>query len=262
MMKVLYVEDDTLMRNAIAHKIEHAGYEVSLAGDGIDALQVIYENLPDLILCDDVMPNMTGSELLAEIRNNHPQLAEIPFIILSGNSNRSQFFKGLENGADDYLIKPVDIGLMLAKINAMMRLKIRFEKIKNLEIADLHNEIKKQNNPEEQFSVLFDNLLERLEHEYEECQKLKKSAARMKVELMSEKELNMKLITKLNTIEGAINLSLSRLLGIRQKVKETKECLAAAKTDTQSLRNNLEEIGQSVEATIIPVASLANNQSR
>jgi len=256
-MKILYVEDEKLLRRAISHKIESAGYDVFQAADGIEALQAMKENIPDLVLCDDIMPNMTGSELLIEIRNSHPELAEVPFVILSSNSDRSHVLKGFKNGADGYLTKPVDIELMLAKIESMTRLKYRFEKTRNLEKANMYRELKHQSNPEGEFSVLFDNLLERLEREYEGCLKLKETAKKMKAELMVEKELNEGLIDKLNNMESVIDVSLSQLLKIRAKVEETKKYMKSETTYSETLWDQLEEIGRTTEATIIPVAKIA-----
>lgn len=261
MLKILYVEDNGLMRRAISHKIQNAGYDVMQAGDGIEALAAMKETIPDLVLCDEIMPNMTGSELLAEIRNNHAELDEVPFVIMTAKSERSNLLKGLELGADDYLVKPVDLELLMVKIKSMARLKSRFEKAKNVAVAEIYESLKEQENPDDKFSALFDNLLERLENEYQECLMLKESAQKMKVELLAEKEINKELLARVNDMEGVIDNSLSRLLDIREKVQETKDNLIKETVSSEDLYTQLEEIDQSVKATIIPVANLASFRS-
>lgn len=261
-MKILYIEDDIHLRRAISRKIEKAGYDVSQAGDGLEALAAMKDDIPDLALCDDQMPNMTGRELLREIRSNHPELAEVPFVLMSARSRRCHILSGLELGADDYLIKPVDIDLMLARIKSLTRLKSRFEQSKSREISKIYKELKRYNNQNDDFTALFDNLLQRLEHEYEECVRLKEQAVAMKAELLAEKDLNRELLARLNGMENTIDASMSRMRTIRRKVEETRKTMAGNTALSETLWKQLGDIGRSVEATIIPVEKFASFRAR
>ena len=87
------------------------------ASNGKEALGIILSSWPDIVVSDVSMPVMNGHELLAEIQINHPELSNTAFIMLTALSDKENEMAGLSAGAEDYLTKPVDLELLMAKIN-------------------------------------------------------------------------------------------------------------------------------------------------
>ncbi len=127
MTTILCIEDEAMLREDIAEELEDAGYDVKQARDGIEGLEMIRKHKPNLVLCDIKMPRMTGYELLKELREKYLLFAEMPFIFLSAVTDREQVLAGLKDGADAYLIKPIDFEMMLATVHASLR---QIERIK------------------------------------------------------------------------------------------------------------------------------------
>lgn len=121
MTNILCIEDVADLREDIAEELEDAGYKVLQAGDGQQGLELILEHKPALVISDITMPSMNGFELVAEIRNNHSELARMPFIFLSALADSQDVAQGLREGADDYLTKPIDFDLLLVKVEAILR---------------------------------------------------------------------------------------------------------------------------------------------
>src|SRR5680860_66006 len=121
MTTILYVEDEVYLLEEIAAELSENGYNVLQAHDGIEALQMIIEHQPDLIVCDITMPRMNGRELVKKLRDEHPEFANIPLLFLSALADRNDILEGMNLGADDYLTKPVDIDMLLGKIASRLR---------------------------------------------------------------------------------------------------------------------------------------------
>lgn len=128
---ILCVEDEAPLRRDIADELREAGYQVTEAGSGTEALALLTRQKPDLILCDISMPGMTGYDLLDLVRNNDPAHSETPFVFLSALADPRQVIDGKRRGADDYLVKPIDYDLMLATVEARLRqiMRIRSARI-------------------------------------------------------------------------------------------------------------------------------------
>jgi CheY-like chemotaxis protein len=118
---ILCVEDEADLRVDIAEELRGAGYAVAEAGNGEEALVVLGRIVPDLVLCDISMPRMGGFALLQRLRDERPDLADMPFIFLTALADRRDMVAGKEAGADDYLVKPVDYDVMLATVAARLR---------------------------------------------------------------------------------------------------------------------------------------------
>jgi DNA-binding response OmpR family regulator len=118
MIRVLIVDDDALLRRSLAFNLEKAGYRVYTAGSAEDALAQAQLDPPDLVLLDIGLPGMDGLDALRHLRQ---QMAEVPVIFLTARRRELDQVVGLEMGADDYVTKPFDVDVLLARIKAVLR---------------------------------------------------------------------------------------------------------------------------------------------
>ncbi|TCV72131.1 response regulator receiver domain-containing protein [Neorhizobium sp. R1-B] len=116
MMTVLCIDDEADIRQLIVEELTDAGFKTLEAANGQEGLEVILSHWPDIVICDISMPIMDGQQLLAEIQVNHPELSNIPFILLTALTDKENVLTGLRAGAADYLTKPIDFDLLLAKL--------------------------------------------------------------------------------------------------------------------------------------------------
>jgi len=116
---ILVVEDDMLILKMITSYLEQESYQVLQARDGLEAMELIVESPPDLILSDILMPNLNGLELLQRLRS-HPDTNQIPILLLTAKVEPDDVIEGLKLGADDYLTKPVDLRILQARIDAKL----------------------------------------------------------------------------------------------------------------------------------------------
>ena len=121
MSMVMIVDDDPTARETLVAILEGEGYELQQAKDGIQALRMLKQLQPDLIILDIMMPAMDGFEVCRRIRAT-PQLAEVPIILLTALDDRDSLLRGLESGADDFLSKPPDRRELIARVRTITRL--------------------------------------------------------------------------------------------------------------------------------------------
>jgi CRP-like cAMP-binding protein len=107
MQKILIIEDNAEIRENMAEILDLAGYEVATAADGKEGVTIAKTLIPDLILCDIMMPVLDGYGVLLVLQENE-NLQNVPFIFLTAKSERTEVRKGMEMGADDYITKPFD----------------------------------------------------------------------------------------------------------------------------------------------------------
>ena len=107
MSKILLIEDNKDVRENTAEILELSGYEVHTAPNGKAGVELASKIFPDLIICDIMMPELDGYGVLHLLHKN-PDTASIPFIFLTAKTERSDFRKGMDMGADDYITKPFD----------------------------------------------------------------------------------------------------------------------------------------------------------
>lgn len=119
MKKVLLIEDDTILRENTAELLELAGYEVATAPDGIKGVEAAVSGMPDVIVCDIMMPEMDGYGVLESLTAKSATKG-IPFIFLSAKTERGDIRKGMELGADDYLTKPFDEDELVGAIESRL----------------------------------------------------------------------------------------------------------------------------------------------
>lgn len=121
MTTVLCVEDEKDLREYIVEELEDNGLETYEARDGVEGLQMVLRHKPDIVVSDISMPRMSGLELVRQVRQDHPELADMPFIFLTAFTDREDMLEGLESGADDYLTKPVDFEMLRTKVATALR---------------------------------------------------------------------------------------------------------------------------------------------
>ena len=114
---ILLVDDEERILNFLKTKLKILSYEVTLATNGIEALEQVREQDPDLVVLDVMMPKKDGFETLKELRT----FSQVPVIMLSARGDDSDRIKGLEIGADDYIAKPFNPDELVARIEAIRR---------------------------------------------------------------------------------------------------------------------------------------------
>ena len=114
------MEDEPAQREVLAYNLEAEGFVVQRATNGEEALLLVAENPPDLILLDWMMPHVSGLEVCRRLKMR-PETRSIPIIMLSARSEEVDKVRGLETGADDYVIKPYSIVELMARLRAQLR---------------------------------------------------------------------------------------------------------------------------------------------
>jgi CRP/FNR family cyclic AMP-dependent transcriptional regulator len=146
MTKILLVEDNNEIRDNTREILELANYQITTAVNGKEGYEVAIKENPDLIICDIMMPVLDGYGLLHLI-NKNDSLKSVPFIFLTAKTERGDFRKGMEMGADDYITKPfTDIELLNAVESRLQKIKFQQERINTAQtLNDFFNEIKNNN---------------------------------------------------------------------------------------------------------------------
>lgn len=122
MMRILLIEDNEEIRENICEILELDGFEVVTAANGKDGLDIAREKVPDLIVCDIMMPVMDGYTVLYFL-SKESKTADIPFIFLTAKAERMDFRKGMEMGADDYITKPFEDVELINAIRSRLKKK-------------------------------------------------------------------------------------------------------------------------------------------
>jgi DNA-binding response OmpR family regulator len=122
MTHILLIDDDDGVLDATAELLELEGFKITKAVDGKEGLQKMESHIPDLVLCDILMPKMDGLQLLQEM-GKRPKLNRIPFIFFSAKSENVDIKNGLDMGADDYLTKPFELEDLLRSIDKSLQKK-------------------------------------------------------------------------------------------------------------------------------------------
>jgi diguanylate cyclase (GGDEF)-like protein len=117
---VLIADDDEDIRAFLEITLGLAGFEVIQARDGVEALELAHAHTPDVIVLDVMMPRMSGLEALQRLRHD-PRTSHIPVLMLTAKSQRQDTIEGLEGGADDYVTKPFDADVLIARIGSALR---------------------------------------------------------------------------------------------------------------------------------------------
>ena len=117
---VLVVEDEPAQREVLSYNFEAEGFRVTQASNGEEALMLVEESAPDVIVLDWMLPNVSGIEVCRRLKMR-PETRGVPIIMLSARSEEVDRVRGLETGADDYMIKPFELPELLARLRALLR---------------------------------------------------------------------------------------------------------------------------------------------
>jgi len=117
---VLVVEDEDALSTLLQYNLEKEGYDVTVAGDGEEALIQVDERQPDLVVLDWMLPKVSGIEVCRRLRSR-PETRNVPIIILTARGEETDRIRGLDTGADDYVVKPFSMTELTARIRAVLR---------------------------------------------------------------------------------------------------------------------------------------------
>ncbi|WP_170330121.1 phosphate regulon transcriptional regulator PhoB [Ruegeria arenilitoris] len=117
---VLVVEDELAQREVLAYNLEAEGFRVSKAASGDEAMLLVDEEHPDIIVLDWMMPNLSGIEVCRRLKSR-PDTRSIPIIMLSARTEEVDKVRGLETGADDYVVKPYSVVELMARVRTQLR---------------------------------------------------------------------------------------------------------------------------------------------
>jgi two-component system, sensor histidine kinase and response regulator len=138
--KVLIIDDTEDVRMLISESLKLYGFDILVAEDGERGIEISKEHLPDLIICDIRMPKKDGYQTLTALREDEAT-ATIPFIFLSGASEKLDMRKGMELGADDYLTKPFTHKELMAAVNARLEKQADFQRQSEKKLDELRGNI-------------------------------------------------------------------------------------------------------------------------
>jgi two-component system phosphate regulon response regulator PhoB len=117
---VLIVEDEPPLVELLSYNLEKAGFQAQIARDGDEALLAVEERRPDLVLLDWMLPYVSGIEICRRLRRN-PETRDLPIILLTARGEEDDRIRGLEAGADDYVVKPFSPSELVARVRTVLR---------------------------------------------------------------------------------------------------------------------------------------------
>jgi two-component system, OmpR family, phosphate regulon response regulator PhoB len=134
--RVLVVEDEAPLVTMLRYNLEKAGFEVEEAGDGEEAILSIAESKPDVVLLDWMLPLVSGIEICRRLRRSR-ETRSLPILFLTARGEEGDRVRGLECGADDYVVKPFSPGELVARLRALIRRSQPSAAEERLECADV-----------------------------------------------------------------------------------------------------------------------------
>ena len=117
--RILIVEDDEGMSMMVAEALGDRGYKTSQVHDGIEAINTILANKPDLVVLDLALPRLSGYEVCSMVRRSEP-VSKTPIVVMSGRGNVDDRLEAFAVGADDYVTKPFELNELVARVEAVM----------------------------------------------------------------------------------------------------------------------------------------------
>lgn len=140
MAKILIVEDMESVVTLLRSLLEREGFQVTTAQDGVEALEAVRRDKPDLVLLDLMLPGLDGLEVCRRIRHD-PVTAHLPIIILSGKEEETDKVIGLEIGADDYITKPFQANELIARVKGRLRRSAPTDPARVLKVGGLEMQL-------------------------------------------------------------------------------------------------------------------------
>jgi adenylate cyclase len=143
--RILIVDDNENNRAIIAARLGAQGYSTTEACDGVEAVEAVSRDAPDLILLDVSMPRMDGLEACRRLRSD-PSVGFVPIVLVTARADSKDVVAGLEAGADEYLTKPIDQQALVARVHSMLRIKELHDRIKQqaAELAELNDSLERR----------------------------------------------------------------------------------------------------------------------
>lgn len=120
MAKIICIEDEVGIRDDIVEELVEAGHQVIPASNGAEGLQAVWDNRPDLVICDFLMPKMNGGQVFLELKNSYPDFSALPFIFLSAHADKENVENGVSMDADAYLTKPVNFDMLIETVTGLL----------------------------------------------------------------------------------------------------------------------------------------------
>lgn len=126
MSRILVIEDEESLREILKYNLDRNNFETVCAEDANEALLYLEELVPDLILLDLMLPGLKGGQFLKIVKDN-PKYASIPVIVVSAKNSEEEIITALESGAEDFITKPFNIKILLAKVKVIIKRSLRSE---------------------------------------------------------------------------------------------------------------------------------------
>ena len=165
MEKILIIENEDSLCSIISEMLAHENFDVIAAVNGKKGIELAQQEIPNLVICDVMMPELDGYGVLSILRQQ-PLTALIPFIFLTARCSKSDMRQAMELGADDYLTKPFNraelLGAVISRLQKQSALMKQCYKQKDLDICNLEKKYQKQNEFDGVKQEAFDNLIEQL----------------------------------------------------------------------------------------------------
>lgn len=133
-MRILLIEDDKALCRSLKAQLKQQGFDVTVSNDGEEGLFFILENCHDLVLLDRMLPGLDGASVLKKAREQH---CSVPIIFLTALGSLDDRITGLDNGADDYIVKPFAFGELMARIRCVCRRPQQLTDMNRLTLGDL-----------------------------------------------------------------------------------------------------------------------------
>lgn len=156
-LKLLLVEDDLALGQTISELLAMNDYEVKWCQNGLEAFQFLEENIPDVIVCDLMMPIMSGEELFLKIRNFR-KFDQVPFMVITADMTFERKLKQLENGVNEFINKPFKIQELLLKIKNIIKFKENIIKLNQDPLSKVQIKFRRNDFIENLNSVIIKNL--------------------------------------------------------------------------------------------------------
>ncbi len=156
MKHVLLIEDDLVLRENTAELLELSGYKVTVASDGLEAVEIALKKLPDIIVCDIMMPELDGYGVLNTLSKNS-DTKYIPFIFLSAKTEHQDVRKGMNMGADDYITKPFDEEELISAIESRLAKRAILKDLRGEKNSSNDDLNESEVNPIQDLKTLFNN---------------------------------------------------------------------------------------------------------